>query len=128
MPENKPPNPPPAKRTGVFFDAAKNSMASIRSPGTEIAKQALSFAEQNMKAAFDHARKLVQETDLPQAMQIQSEFLKRHHKCCAENATDHQRSEGCVKRISFKVCLLRLSDETIALCGYRISPNLRLAF
>jgi phasin len=64
------------KAFGVFFDAAKNSMASIRSPGTEISKQAVSFAEQNMKAAFDHARKLVQATDLQQAMQIQSEFLK----------------------------------------------------
>jgi hypothetical protein len=44
--------------------------------GTELSKQALSFTEQNMKAAFDHARKLVQATDLQQAMQIQSEFLK----------------------------------------------------
>jgi phasin len=61
---------------GMFFDAAKKSMASIRSPGTEISKKALSFTQQNMKAAFDHARKLVQATDLQQAMQIQSEFLK----------------------------------------------------
>jgi hypothetical protein len=36
----------------------------------------LSFTEQNIKAAFDHARKLAQATDLQQAMQIQSEFLK----------------------------------------------------
>ena len=43
---------------------------------TDISNQALSFAEQNMKATFDHARKLVQATDLQQAMQIQSEFLK----------------------------------------------------
>src|SRR4051794_22194896 len=56
--------------------AAKKSVASIRGPGTEIPKHALSFAEQNMKATFDHARKLVQATDLQQAMQIQSEFLK----------------------------------------------------
>ena len=64
------------KAFGMFFDAAKKSVASIQSPGTEISKQALSFTEQNMKAAFDHARKLVQATDLQQAMQIQSEFLK----------------------------------------------------
>jgi hypothetical protein len=51
----------------MCFDAAKKSMASIRSPGTEISKQALSLTEQNMKAAFDHARKLVQATDLQQA-------------------------------------------------------------
>jgi phasin len=64
------------KAFGMFFDAAKKSVASIRGPGTEIPKHALSFAEQNMKATFDHARKLVQATDLQQAMQIQSEFLK----------------------------------------------------
>jgi phasin len=64
------------KAFGTFFDAAKKSVASIRSPGTEIPKHALSFAEQNMKSTFDHARKLVQATDLQQAMQIQSDFLK----------------------------------------------------
>ena len=58
----------------MFFDAANKSVASIPSPGTEISKQALSFTEQNMKAAFEHARKLVHATDLQQAMQIQSEF------------------------------------------------------
>jgi len=64
------------KAFGTFFDAAKKSVASIRGPGTEIPKHALSFAEQNMQATFDHARKFVQAKDLQQAMQIQSEFLK----------------------------------------------------
>ena len=45
--------------------------------GTEMSKQALSFTEQNMKAAFEHARKLVHATDLQEAMRIQSEFLNR---------------------------------------------------
>src|ERR1700721_3928686 len=64
------------KAFGMFFDAAGKSMASIPNPGTEISRQALSFTEQNLKAAFDHARKLVHATDLQQALQIQSEFLK----------------------------------------------------
>src|SRR5260370_978955 len=75
------------KAFGLFFDAASKSMASIPSPGTEISKQALSFTEQNMKAAFEHARKLVHATDLQQAMQIQSEFLKRQ----VTNAGEHMR-------------------------------------
>src|SRR5229473_6047628 len=62
------------KAFGMFFDAANKSIASIPSPGTEMSKQALSLTEQNMKAAFEHARKLVHATDLQQAMQIQSEF------------------------------------------------------
>ena len=64
------------KAFGMFFDAANKSVASMPTPGTEISKQALSFTEQNLKAAFEHARKLVHATDLQQAMQIQSEFLR----------------------------------------------------
>ena len=61
---------------GMFFDAANKSVSAISSPGTEISKQALAFTQQNMTAAFEHARKLVHATDLQQAMQIQSEFLR----------------------------------------------------
>jgi phasin len=64
------------KAFDMFFDAANKSMASIPLPTMEISKKALSLAEQNMKAAFDHARKLVHATDLQEAMQLQSEFLK----------------------------------------------------
>ena len=72
---------------GMFFDAASKSMASLPGAGTDISKQALSFTEQNMKAAFEHARKLVHATDLQQAMQIQSEFLRSQFT----TAGDHMR-------------------------------------
>jgi phasin len=75
------------KAFGMFFDAAARSMTSVPSPGTEISKQALSFTQQNMKAAFEQARKLVHATDLQQAMQIQSEFLKSQFT----NAGEHMR-------------------------------------
>src|ERR1700709_407474 len=75
------------KAFGLFFDAATKSIASVPSPGTEMSKQALSLTEQNMKAAFDYERKLVHDTDLQQAMQIQSEFLKSQFT----NAGDHMR-------------------------------------
>jgi len=75
------------KAFGMFFDAANKSVASIPSPGTEMSKQALSFTQQNMKAAFEHARKLVHATDLQQAMQIQSEFLRSQFT----NAGEHMR-------------------------------------
>ena len=73
------------KSVWYVFDAASKSLASIPSPRTEISKHALAFTEQNVKAAFDNARKLVQATDLQQAMQIQSEFLKSQFK----NAGQH---------------------------------------
>jgi phasin len=72
---------------GMFFEAAIKSVSTIPSPGTEMSKQALSFTEQNMKAAFDNARKLVHATDLQQAMQIQSEFLRSQFT----NAGEHMR-------------------------------------
>jgi phasin len=72
---------------GMFFDAANKSVAAIPSPGTEMSKQALAFTQQNMKAAFEHARKLVHATDLQEAMQIQSEFLRSQFT----NAGEHMR-------------------------------------
>jgi phasin len=72
---------------GMFFDAANKSVASISTPGTEMSKQALAFTQQNMKAAFEHARKLVHATDLQEAMQIQSDFLRSQFT----NAGEHMR-------------------------------------
>src|SRR6201996_4097434 len=72
---------------GMFFNAANKSVTAIPTPGTEISKQALSFTEQNMKSAFEHARRLVHATDLQQAMQIQSEFLRSQFT----NAGEHMR-------------------------------------
>jgi hypothetical protein len=60
---------------GFFFDAARKSVDSIPYPTASISRRALSFIEQNMKAAFDHARKVVRLTNLQEATQIQSEFL-----------------------------------------------------
>ena len=72
---------------GMFFEAASKSMTSVPGGGAEISKQALAFTEQNMKAAFEHARKLVHATDLQEAMQIQSEFLRSQFT----NAGEHMR-------------------------------------
>src|SRR6201998_3424280 len=72
---------------GMFFDAASKSMATIPGAGTEVSKQALSLTEQNIKAAFEHARKLVHATDLQEAMRIQSDFLRTQFT----NAGEHMR-------------------------------------
>jgi phasin len=71
----------------MFFEAASKSASSIPSPGSDISRQALSFTEQNMRAAFENARKLVHATDFQQAMQIQSEFLRSQFT----NAGEHMR-------------------------------------
>jgi phasin len=75
------------KAFGLFFDAAGKSMTSMPGPGTEISRQALEFTEQNMRSAFEHARKLVHATDLQEAMRIQSKFLRSQFT----NAGEHMR-------------------------------------
>src|SRR6201992_739893 len=75
------------KAFGMFFEAASKSMDSVPGGGAEISKQALTFTEQNMRAAFEHARKLVHATDLQEAMRLQSDFLRSQFT----NAGDHMR-------------------------------------
>lgn len=75
------------KAFGMFFDAASKSISTVPGAGSGISKQALTFTEQNMKAAFEHARKLVQATDLQEAMRLQSEFLRSQFT----NAGEHMR-------------------------------------
>lgn len=71
----------------MFFAAANKSVGAMPGPATNVSKQALTFTEQNMKSAFEHARKLVHATDLQQALQIQSEFLRSQFT----NAGEHMR-------------------------------------
>lgn len=73
------------KAFGMFFDAANRSITSIPNPGTEMSKQALSLTQQNIKAAFEHARKLVHASDLQEAMRIQSEFLRSQFTSAGEH-------------------------------------------
>jgi phasin len=73
------------KAFGLFFDAAGKSMTSMPGPGTEISRQALEFTEQNMRSAFEHARKLVHATDVQEAMRIQSEFLRSQFTSAGEH-------------------------------------------
>jgi phasin len=71
----------------LFFEAASRSMTAMPGGETAISKQALSFTEQNVKSAFEYARKLVHATDLEEAMRIQSEFLRSQFT----NAGEHMR-------------------------------------
>jgi phasin family protein len=76
----------------MFFEAANKSMASIPSPTMAISKKVLLLAEQNMKASFDHARNLAHATDVQEAMQIQSEFMKNQFANAEEQMK--QMAEG----------------------------------
>jgi phasin len=73
------------KAFGLFFEAASKSMSAVPGAGSEVSRQALAFTEQNMKSAFEHARKLVHATDLQEAMRIQSEFLRSQFTTAGEH-------------------------------------------
>jgi phasin len=72
------------KAFGAFIDAAGKSAAMIPAPANDVSKQVLSIAEQNVKASFEHARKLLGAKDLQEIMQIQSDFLKSQFAVATE--------------------------------------------
>ena len=64
------------KAFDTFLSAANQSVAAIPSPAADISKKTLAFTEQNMKAAFEYARKLLHAKDMQEVMQIQADFFK----------------------------------------------------
>ena len=68
----------------AFIEAANKSVSMIPNPATDMSLKALSHTEQNMKAAFDHAKRLLQAKDLQEAMRLQAEFLKAQYDAATE--------------------------------------------
>ena len=64
------------KGFSAFIDAANQSVSQMPSPATDLSLRALSISERNMKAAFEHARKLLHAKDVQDAMRIQAEILE----------------------------------------------------
>ena len=84
------------KAFGMFFEAATKSMTNVPGAGADVSKQALAFTEQNMKSAFEHARKLVHATDLQEAMRIQHGSARPDlvRKIDSLRATEPRRGDG----------------------------------
>jgi len=65
-----------------FIGAAQKAVTAAEAspfpvPGVkEVGAKAVSYAEANVKAAFDHAQKLVHAKDLQEVLQLQNEYLK----------------------------------------------------
>ena len=57
-------------------DTVQGSTATAQSSASDATKKTLSYAEQNVAAAFDHAQKLVRAADLQEAFQLQSEYAR----------------------------------------------------
>jgi len=72
------------KAISSFMQSAGKSVATVTGPMTDVAKQALAITEANLKASFDHARKLMHANDVSEVMQLQSEFLKTQFGAATE--------------------------------------------
>jgi phasin len=57
-------------------DAMDSAGANVRANVKSVSSQALTYAEQNINAAFDLANKLVQVKDPQEAFTLQSDFMK----------------------------------------------------
>lgn len=67
-----------------FMESASKSVATVPGPMTDIAKQALAITEKNLKASFEHARKLMDAKDIGEVMKIQSDFLRNQFGIATE--------------------------------------------
>jgi phasin len=82
------------KAFGAFIDAASKSAAMIPAPAGDVPKQMLSIAEKNVKASFEHARKLVAAKDLQEIMHIQSDFVKAQFTAATEQMKQFGTAPG----------------------------------
>ena len=57
-------------------DTLEGSASNMHSSATGATRRTLSYAEQNISAAFDHAQKLVRARDIQEAMQLQGEYVR----------------------------------------------------
>lgn len=54
----------------------EESTSNIQTSATDATRKTLTFAEQNIAAAFEHAQKLVRARDFQEAMQLQTDFAR----------------------------------------------------
>ena len=62
--------------------------ASVRAGARDIAGKAVSYAEQNVQTALDHAEKLLHAKDLAEVMRLHSEYVQNQMRSLAEQATE----------------------------------------
>lgn len=78
-----------------FFGAAQKAVGSVDTGAFTVANnmkdvgaKAMGFAETNMKAAFDHAQKLVHAKDMQEVLSLQTEYLKSQMSALQDQAKE----------------------------------------
>jgi phasin len=65
---------------------ADETAASAQSNVKAVGGKAISFAEENVRAAFDHAQRLVRARDIQEVLSLQSEYLRNQMTTIQEQA------------------------------------------
>ena len=72
------------KAISTFIESASKSVAIAPAPMNDVAKHALAITEKNLKASFEHARKLMEAKDVGEVMQLQTDFLRNQFGIATE--------------------------------------------
>src|SRR6202047_1933276 len=75
---------------------AEGTASALQSSAKDVSAKALSFTEANLKAAFEHAQKLIQAKDPQEILAHQSEYVKKQLAAMEEHAkgAGHRCPEG----------------------------------
>jgi phasin len=82
------------KATGQAEGTANTLQSSVK----EVSKKALSFTEENVKAALDHAQKLIQAKDPQEFLAHQAEYVKK--QIAAMEAHAKEIGAAIVKKVT----------------------------
>lgn len=74
-----------AQKAAGTLQASQNT---FQSGARDVSLKTMSFAEANIKAAFDHAQKLVKAKDMQEVMQLQSDYVKQQIATMQEQAKE----------------------------------------
>jgi len=78
------------KASAEYFDLLEKGLSSSQLPVADQAKQFCGYMQRNVTATFDLGDKLIQATDMQDAVKIQSEFFQDQMR----SLTDHAKSMG----------------------------------
>ena len=84
---NQPPRPSPDGYHKATAQA-EGTASALQSSAKDVSAKALSFTEANLKAAFDHAQKLIQAKDPQEILAHQSEYVKNQLAAMEEHAKE----------------------------------------
>ena len=65
---------------------ADDTTSSVQSNAKAVGGKAMGFAEENVRAAFDHAQRMVRARDVQEMLSLQAEYLKSQMTTIQEQA------------------------------------------